>query len=523
MSEYKEYTVTTKSLEDTNSLWDDLISPNGSSYTPNRSVEVANERSVNPLNTSYYLTDEEARLLRQDSRVVSVEDLNILAVFKYAFQNADFNKTSSLAGEKGNWGLLRHIRNSNVFGTSTADPGGTYDYVLDGTDVDVVIIDSGIQANHPEFTNSANQSRVQEIDWFSASGVSGTMPANFYTDYDGHGTHVAATIAGKNFGWAKNARIYSIKLAGLEGPDDPSNGLSISAAFDVLIGWHQNKPEQRPTIVNNSWGFGIFWHVDLNSLSFRSDTLGPFYPITGGTFRGLPWSGSTRDPLKGHTGSVADVGVYGFPWRSSATDADIATAINAGIIVCNAAGNDATKVESFGGVDYDNNITTSSGVVPIYYYHRGSSPNCGSNFGFEVGSMGTGTVGGLDRKSSFSNAGPGVDIFAAGANIISAYSNTNLESSSNPYYYNNTFKQDVLSGTSMASPQLAGICALLKQVHPSWGPKQIYNWILDNAESDLYTTSLDNDYTSTASIWGGYNRILYFPLADQKYYQIAAS
>lgn len=522
MSEYKEYTVTTNNLDATNSVWDDMLSPTGSSTIPDRVVEVANPRLSNEKNTSYFLTDEEAAVLKNDPRVVSVEDLEIIPIIKHAFQNADFNKTSTSTGEKGNWGLLRHIKDFNVYGTSTADPGGTYDYVLDGTGVDIVIIDSGIQANHPEFTDAFGNSRVQEIDWYSVSGVTGTMPANFYTDYDGHGTHVAATIAGKNFGWAKNARIYSIKLAGLEGIDDPSVGLSRTDAFDVLIGWHVNKPNSRPTILNNSWGFGIFWHTDLNALSFRSDTVGPFYPITGGSYRGVPWSGSTRDPARGHTGSVVDVGVYSFPWRSSATDADIATCINAGIIVCNSAGNDGTKVDVFNGTDYNNTITTSSGVVPTYYYHRGGSPNCADNYGFEVGSMGTGTVGGLDRKSSFSCAGPGVDIFAAGANIMSAWSSVNLDGS-DPYYYNSNFRQDVISGTSMSSPQIAGVCALLKQVHPSWGPKQIYDWITTNAESDLYTTALDNDYTSTTSIWGGYNRILYFPLVSQKYYQIVAS
>jgi minor extracellular serine protease Vpr len=72
----------------------------------------------------------------------------------------------------------------------------------------------------------------------------------------------------------------------------------------------------------------------------------------------------------------------------------------------------------------------------------------------------------------------------------------------------------------MASPQIAGMCALLKQAHPDWTPRQIYNWMTSNAEPDMFTTSLDNDYSSTSSIYGGYNRLAYFPLAGQKYYQM---
>ena len=87
------------------------------------------------------------------------------------------------------------------------DPGVNYNYVLDGTGVDVVIIDTGIQPDHPEFQDANGVSRVKQINWYEASGQSGVQPANFYRDTDGHGTHVAGTVAGKTYGWAKNANI----------------------------------------------------------------------------------------------------------------------------------------------------------------------------------------------------------------------------------------------------------------------------------------------------------------------------
>ena len=54
-------------------------------------------------------------------------------------------------------------------------------------------------------------SRVQQIDWYTASGLSGTQSANFYRDRDGHGTHCAGIAAGKTYGWAKRVQMFMLK------------------------------------------------------------------------------------------------------------------------------------------------------------------------------------------------------------------------------------------------------------------------------------------------------------------------
>lgn len=519
MSDVKEYVVTTPNRETTNSIWEDLtIETNNIINIPNREVEVANIREINDRNTSYFLTAEEAENLKKDPRVEDVFEVDLASPFKYAFQESLFDKTTDQTGTRVNWGLLRHINTTNVFGSSTTDPGGSYDYVLDGTGVDIVVIDSGIQANHPEFQDAQGNSRVQEINWYSVSGVSGTMPENFYTDYDGHGTHVAATIAGKTYGWAKNARIYSIKLDGLKGAADPGNGISAADAFDVILGWHNSKSGSRPTILNNSWGYSIFWHTNQNALSF-SPTSGTFYSITGGSYRGTPWSGSTKDTSKGHTGSQQSANVFAFPYPVTSVDADVALLVSAGVIVCNAAGNDSLKLDIVGGVDYNNTITANT--IGNFFYHRPGSPSVRSNPGFEVGSFGSTVTSGLDTKSSFSNSGPGVTIWAAGSRIMSAMSETNDDASANPYYLNNSFKQQWLSGTSMACPQVAGICALLMQAHKDWTPFQVQRWMIDKAQPQIYSTNLDNDYTVTSSIHGGYNRLAYFPMNGRNVFSYA--
>ena len=512
------YTVTTEGIEDTDSLWDDLLSSSSTSETiPDRAVEVTNERAINPRNTTYLLTEVEAQKLKEDPRVVDVANIEVLVPTKFAFQNGEFNKTSTAAGEKQNWGLLRHTSATNVFGTSTADPGGTYDYVLDGTGVDVVIIDSGIQADHPEFQDANGVSRVQQINWFTSSGVPGTMPTAHYTDYDGHGTHVAATVAGKTFGWAKNANIYSIKLSGLQGTTDPNGGISVFDAFDCILGWHNAKTNGRPTVINNSWGYNIYWDTSLNQMSQNQIN---YFTITGGSYRGTPWAGTTKDTAKGHTGSQRSATLYCFEYHIPSVDADVSLLIAAGIIVCNAAGNTGMKADISGGVDYNNFITVTS--LGNIYYHRGSSPNCGIGNGFDVGSIGTAFVSTTEARSAFSVCGPNVDVYAAGERIMSAMSTTNAFAGfTSNYYLNTLYQQGVISGTSMASPQVAGICALLKQVYPDWTPSQIKRWILSNSQSILYTTGLVNDYTSLLSVQGGDVKIINMPMKGQKKYIIS--
>jgi subtilisin family serine protease len=516
--EKKNYVVTAVDLETTDSVWDDLVSETSSVETvPDRAVEVADERPLNERNTVYYLTDEEAELLKEDPRVQDVFNLDILTPSKFAIQEGNFNKTTTQSGSVDNWGLLRHIRETNVFGTSTADPGGTYDYVLDGTGVDVVIIDSGIQADHPEFQDADGNSRVQEVNWYTVSGLSGTMPAGFYSDYDGHGTHVAGTVAGKTFGWAKNARIYSIKLQGLEGPSDPNSGLSVTAAFDVLLGWHNAKNGSRPTILVNSWGYQIFWRTATNVMSFQVSG-GATYTINGGVYRGVGWTGSTKTTSRGHTGAEVATNVWQFPFRVTSVDADIAQLVSAGVIVCNAAGNFYTKDDVSSGLDYNNYINLSS--LGTYYYHRGSSPHKGETDAMQIGSLSVGTTSSLERASNFSVKGPAVDVFASGENIISAMSNINLDNSNVAYFGGSSFRQQKLNGTSMANPQIAGICALLKQAHPDWSPKQVKNWVVNSSKSTLYTTNQDNDYGTFSSILGGRNALAFFPMNGQKYYEI---
>lgn len=501
----REWNVILKKGVDYDTFWDEMESETiGIHYIPNRRVSFTNERIASLRQCWYVLSDEEADILRNDARVLAVEiptsHRDDITIELNARQRGDFTKTTSSVGSFLNWGMIRCNGLLNPYAslnTTTLD----YTYTLTGEGVDVVIQDSGIQVDHPEFFDDMGVSRVQQINWYTESGLGGTQSANHYRDFDGHGTHVAGTIAGITYGWAKNAKIYSQKLAGLEGSGDSGTGISIEDAFDTIKLWHRNKPidpntgVKRPTVVNMSWGFGRGYNT-ITQLSYRGDVYTDSTTLTNASYRESTY------------GLINNSGFPSTTFRTNvrvpSVDADVEEMIDEGIIVCIAAGNRGHKIDLEDGVDYDNYITTGSIDV---YYHRGSSP-CSIN-AINVGNMDRVVGDGfLDRKAISSETGPVVDIYAPGTNIMSACSNTNAFSAQN-YYRNSSFKQVNISGTSMASPQVAGVCALLLQLNPSATPTQIKNNLINLAGSAIYKTDFDDDWTDRRSLYGGDAVVLY--------------
>ena len=77
-----------------------------------------------------------------------------------------------------------------------------------------------------------------------------------------------------------------------------------------------------------------------------------------------------------------------------------------------------------------------------------------------------------DARSSFSNFGTCLDLFAPGSGILSAWYTSNTATAT-------------LSGTSMASPHVAGVAALYKQANPSASSSTIRNAIVNNATTNV--------------------------------------
>jgi subtilisin family serine protease len=513
-TEFKEYIVGLKENVDYNTFWYEIENEiSETEYVPSRPVEIINERPLSTRCCHYALTDSEATALRQDSRIQCVEipadqrtDIQIKSFASqsgvyYKFPNTGRNPNNALGV---NWGLFR--LNSNTNNTIGASGNLLYNYPLDGTGVDIVIQDGGLQCDHPEFENYKGETRVQKINWYSASGLPGTQPADnvFYIDTDGHGTHVAGIAAGKTYGRAKNSNIYSITVDGLNGAN--SQGMPISDVFDVIKGWHNNKPIdsatgfKRPTVVNMSWGY-----------------VAAFQNITGGNYQGNAWTGTTKQAAYGMIGS--DTNTHGV--RVSSVDIDISEMLAAGIIICGAAGNSYQTIDTPTGINFNNYYNSS--VYGQVYYMQGGSPTAAPGV-ISVGNIWTGdpSIGFAEQKAASSESGPRVDIYAPGTFIISTMSTTNAFSCNTQYPNNNSFLIGTLSGTSMAAPQVAGMCAQLLQAYPSYTPAQIKAKIItDSASNVLYDTGLTDDYSVLYTLHGSQNSYAFQPFNTATNFNVA--
>lgn len=181
------------------------------------------------------------------------------------------------------------------------------------------------------------------------------------------------------------------------------------------------------------------------------------------------------------------------PKRVSALDSDIEQAINEGIIFVGAAGNGYWKHDTPGGLDWNNTFEMKAryplSLSNPYYYMRGTSPTANDTRSHPDGTYDINniTVGSIDvtvgdYKATYSDCGPGVDIFAPGTNIISSYNSGVADSRGANYYF-----QGKISGTSMASPQVSGVLACMLELYPHWNQHQAKQYILGTAKNNQIT------------------------------------
>ncbi len=520
----QEYIVALHRNVDVEQFHLEMIEETGGGVIPAREVSVANQRTNSKRQFNYMLTSEEVDWLSKDERVygISLKDNPNIVNSVDAIREFNYEKKVNVVNTSSNWGLVRSNKVANPFNGAgdLAENDNQYDYVLDGSGVDVVIMDTGIQVDHPEFEDKNGVSRVQQIDWPTASGLTGLVQsATFYTDTNGHGTHVAATAVGKTYGWASEAHVYSMKVN--LGGDGITDGFDIPDAFDLMLGWHNAKTNGRPTVINLSWStqsvflptewkleafvhrnVNYYWNVNFTSRADVYENLG----LLDSTVIGLPNN------------------YIIMPRRLASYDVSLEELIDAGCLCTVSAGNKPVKHDVPTGIDFDNrvimeyigttNANFTNGNNYFANYHQGGSP-------YVDDAMSIGNLDSILNNNSeeqiaqMSTRGPAISMLAPGTNIISAWGEgTNYEDTSPDqvvlYPFDSNFKTVMASGTSMSAPQVAGLAAVYWSLEPTINNLELKNKLELDASKDLvYNTALDNEYDNLRTLLSTPNRILY--------------
>jgi subtilisin family serine protease len=579
----QSYVICVKNEEDWEEIHNYIINENEIDGIPNRKIECISELPFSSKRSVYNMSFTESEVLKLHPKIEWVEksSMHNPIILEQRKLDEEFDRHTEVNRFKINvtnlrggispgvaltftqWGLYRHQSKTNNFGSNTTIDSDIQ-YSLSGKDVDIVIMDTGVRWDHPEFLKPGYNSvpvgvstfsvtRVRDIllhgpseygfSW-SANGL--TAPGSGilanYTEanalnsntFNGswHGSHVAGTVAGNQFGLCFNANIWSIACVDRSdlGWAEPSDG------FDYIRVWHKNKPVnprtglKNPTVVNCSWGHRQFvLYTSPYSASFRGINHSSvdieadpnylpavyFIPPVSGT----QYYQFTTRRITGQT--QVDELLDDFDCQNM-------------VLVCSAgnSGDGNGKQDLIGGVDYNNEFTSGSFFYSSgydNYYCRPGTPAIGhyglSDAVIKVGSLDSSVIvqSGItsERKSFFSNTGPSIDIWAAGSNILSPYS-VGFNDPRNGLYYNT-----YLSGTSMAAPNVTGVIGLHLESRPKSTRTEIRNWLLNTAsvsvDDFLYDPYKGDDAVgiNSVSYWSDPNnlrdashKVLYNPYAN---------
>lgn len=536
MSELKEYVVTLKNREDLGDFYVEMESARGCDCIPEREVEITNRRPLSR-NTHFMLTDEEVERLSQDPRVLAIENPNIyrMSVRPEYLVDGNFNKSNSIdTATHKNWAHYRCVNGETVLNWGNdGNPNltETANITATGKHVDVIIIDGHIDPAHPEYAvnqDGSGGSRVVQFDWFTLNNlVSGvfdddgagllTGPYQYApyvdpsypidrnengisdrTEDNNHGAHVAGTVAGNTYGWAKDANIYNISPL----PTNQNN-LDGLAMWDYIRAFHASKPvnsatgRRNPTICNGSYGSALTFPATFSN----GDVTGP---ITRAVYRGVDTgvqpTGLSLGQLQAN-GFRTTTTITTVPYFSGSIIADIEDAIEDGIIVVGAAGNSYWNIAGVGEQDYANiYYATYNGTNYFWYTSRGSAPAA------TQGAICVGAASNVvnEQKAFFSNCGPRVDIYAPGQSILSSLNDGSITDPRDINYFLSKFQ-----GTSMASPQVCGVLACALEIYPNMTPAQALEYLIEYATNNQMFDS-GGGIMDSQSLQGAPNRYLFF-------------
>ncbi len=311
------------------------------------------------------------------------------------------------------------INATKAWATILSDAGGPIEGGIDGSGVTVAVVDTGIDADHPDL----DYGRKTVSNVYLASPGSDRWVETSNSDlYYGHGTHVAGTVAGNGEASA-GARRGVAPGASLAGVTlwDPTAGDYLTALEWVFT---NSRPGANPLnirVATNSW----------------------------------------------HTVEEA------YDNESALSQIIMRLTYENNVLTTWSAGNEG-RTDPEGGT-----ITTSKeGNTPIAlevaaYEHDGSAVTDFSS---------RGKVGMLETYPDI--GAPGRSIWSTSARRTLISSGTYSGGNSNPYYL-------AISGTSMSTPHVAGLAALLWQAAPSLRVAELHEDCACNETPEWYT----NPYT----------------------------
>lgn len=121
-----------------------------------------------------------------------------------------------------------------------------------------------------------------------------------------------------------------------------------------------------------------------------------------------------------------------------------------------------------------NNLHNANVTIAVAAGNSNGANACNESPARAANAITTGSTTSTDARSSFSNIGTCIDIFAPGSGILSSWFSSNTATAT-------------LSGTSMASPHVAGAAALYKQANPGASSTTIRNALVNNATTNVIT------------------------------------
>lgn len=250
------------------------------------------------------MTAQQARRLAADPRVDHVE------------QDQTVQANDMQAGPPS-WGLDR-IDQPNL------PLDNAYHYATTASNVNAYVIDTGIRITHQAFGGRAHV------------GYDAVIPGGDADDCSGHGTHVAGTIGGSQYGVAKGIQLFAVRVLNCQG----SGTISQVVAGIDWVTTHAVKP----AVANLSLGGGA--NATLDAAVQRSIAAGITYGIAAGNaghdacldsparvpeaITASATDSTDTKPDFANVGSCVDIFAPGVGITSSFNSSDTATAMLSG-------------------------------------------------------------------------------------------------------------------------------------------------------------------------------------------------